>query len=55
VERIDVLMDEEKLNPSIKGFLMNTKNKINSLAKKRSRLGKLNKQVHYRYLKTISE
>ena len=48
VQRIDELMGEEKLNPSIKSFLLDTKNKIHKLAKRRG-------SSHYKYLKTISE
>ena len=48
VERIDELMGEEKLNPSIKSSLLDTKNKIHKLAKRRA-------GSHYKYLKSISE
>ena len=48
VERIDELMDEEKLNPSIKSLLLDTKNKIHKFAKKEG-------GSHYKYLKFISE
>ena len=48
VERIDVLMDEEKLNPTIKSHLLYTKNKIHKFAKRGG-------GSHYKYLKTISE
>ena len=48
VERIDELMDEEKLNPTIKSILLDTKNKIHKFAKKGG-------GSHYKYLKTISE
>ena len=48
LQRIDELMGEEKLNPSIKSFLLDTKNKIHKLAKRRG-------SSHYKYLKTISE
>ena len=48
VERIDELMGEEKLNPSIKSSLLNTKYKIHKLAKRRG-------SSHYKYLKSISE
>ncbi len=48
VERIDELMDEEKLNPTIKSLLLDTKNKIHKFAKR-------NGGSHYKYLKTISE
>ena len=48
VERIDELMDEEKLNPTIKSLLLDTKNKIYKFAKRSG-------GSHYKYLKTISE
>ena len=48
VERIDELMDEEKLNPIIKSLLLDTKNKIHKFAKRSG-------GSHYKYLKTISE
>ena len=48
VERIDELMDEEKLNPTIKSLLLDTKNKIHKFAKRSG-------SSHYKYLKTISE
>ena len=48
VERIDELMDKEKLNPTIKSLLLDTKNKIHKFAKRGS-------GYHYKYLKTISE
>ena len=48
VERIDELMDEEKLNPTIKSLLLDTKNKIHKFAKRSG-------GSHYKYLKTISE
>ena len=48
IQRIDELMSEEKLNPSIKSFLLDTKNKIHKLAKRGG-------GPHYKYLKSISE
>ena len=48
LQRIDELMGEEKLNPSIKSFLLDTKNKIHKLAKRKG-------GSHYKYLKSISE
>ena len=55
VERIDILMSEEKLNPSVKSILMESKNNIHSFAKRKSRLSKGIVKSHYKYLKTISE
>ena len=48
VGRIDELMDEERLNPTIKSHLLYTKNKIHKFAKRGG-------GSHYKYLKTISE
>ena len=48
VERIDELIDEERLNPTIKSHLLYTKNKIHKFAKRGG-------GSHYKYLKTISE
>ena len=48
LQRIDELMGEEKLNPSIKSFLLDTKNRIHKLAKRKG-------GSHYKYLKSISE
>ncbi len=48
VERIDELMGKEKLNPTIKSLLLDTKNKIHKFAKRGS-------GSHYKYLKTISK
>ena len=48
VQRIDELMGEEKLNSSIKSLLLDTKNKIYKLAKRRG-------GSHNKYLKSISE
>ena len=55
VERVDILMNEEKLNPSVKSILMESKNNIHSFAKRKSRLSKGIVKSHYKYLKTISE
>ena len=55
VERIDMLMSEEKLNPSVKSILMESKNNIHSFAKRKSRISKGIVKSHYKYLKTISE
>ena len=52
VNRIDLLMDDEKLNPTIKSILMNLKKDINNLAKKRSKSG--TEKSHYAYLRKIS-
>jgi len=48
-------MSEEKLNPSVKSILMESKNNIHSFAKRKSRLSKGIVKSHYKYLKTISK
>ena len=48
VSRLDQLLDDEKLNPTIKSKLLETKNEIHKFAKKKS-------GAHYKYLKSISE
>ena len=48
VERIDSLMNEEKLNPVIKSVLSETRMGIHKFAKRKS-------GAHYKYLKTLSE
>ena len=55
IERIEMLMDEEKLNPAIKSTLLDTKNKIHKFAKRNSGYGNKSSKAHYKYLKTISE
>ena len=48
VSRLDQLLDDEKLNPTIKSKLLETKNEIHKFAKRKS-------GAHYKYLKAISE
>ena len=48
VERIRLLLEDEKLNPAIKSVLLETKHKIHKFAKRKS-------GAHYKYLKIISE
>ena len=55
IERIEMLMGEEKLNPAIKSTLLDTKNKIHKFAKRNSGYGNKSSKAHYKYLKTISE
>ena len=55
VERIDMLMNEDELNPSIKSILMETKSNIHSFATRKSRTSNKKNKFHYKYLKKISE
>ncbi len=51
VDRINTLMNDDKLNASIKSILLGVKNQIKDLAKKRSRKGP--SKNHFLYLKGI--
>ncbi|MDA7716830.1 zinc-dependent metalloprotease [Flavobacteriaceae bacterium] len=55
VERIDMLMEEKDINPTIKSFLLQIKNDIYSFAKKKSRSSNVLSKSHYKYLKSITE
>lgn len=55
VKRIDILMDDEKLNPVIKSVLLETRKKIHKVAKSKSKAWSQVGKAHYEYLKTISE
>ncbi|MDA9977553.1 zinc-dependent metalloprotease [Flavobacteriaceae bacterium] len=55
VERIDMLMEEKDINPTIKSFLLHIKNDIYSFAKKKSRSSNVLSKSHYKYLKSITE
>jgi len=55
VERINTLMTEKELNSSIKGLLLELKNNIHTLAKRKSIFSKGKKKAHYNYLKNLSE
>ena len=46
--RLDQLLEDDKLNPTIKSKLLETKKEIHKFAKRKS-------GAHYKYLKTISE
>ena len=48
VSRLDQLLEDEKLNPTIKSKLLETKNEIHKFAKRKS-------GAHYKYLKSISK
>ena len=55
VERIDMLMEEKDINPTIKSFLLQIKNDIYSFAKRKSRSSNVLSKSHYKYLKSITE
>ena len=55
VERINILMNEKELNPTIKGLLLKLKNDFHILAKRKSRFSKGKIKAHYNYLKKLSE
>lgn len=52
-ERINALLQEENLNPTIKTSLMAFQNNIYKTAKKRAKLGITNQRNHYQYLMEI--
>jgi hypothetical protein len=54
VERINSLMIEKDLNPTVKGLLMQLKNDFYSLSKRKSRFSTGKKRAHYNYLKSLS-
>ena len=55
VERINILMTEKELNPTIKGLLLELKIDFHKLAKRKSRFSKGKIKAHYNYLKKLSE
>ena len=55
VEQIDILLEEETLNPSIKVKLVDIKNQIHAFSKKLARGGSKNLKHHFDYLKTLTE
>ena len=55
IERIDMLMKQEKLNPAIKSILLETKNKTHKFAQIKSVVGNKLSRTHFKYLKNISE
>tara|TARA_Y100000991_G_scaffold111436_1_gene83978 strand:+ start:5017 stop:7401 length:2385 start_codon:yes stop_codon:yes gene_type:complete len=57
IERIDLLINDIKLNPVIKSKLSNTKNKIYKFAKRMSKTPLKNKDIkaHFKYLKNLGE
>ena len=55
LERIDMLMNEKALNPTIKSVLLNSKNDIYSFSKRKTRSSNKLIRSHFNYLKTIVE
>lgn len=55
IERLDILMKEEKLNPISKGLLLDLKKKIKTYASIRSIFSTENNRAHFKYLKKISK
>jgi hypothetical protein len=55
MERINILNEEEKLNPVIKGLLLDLKKKIKTFASVRSVLSNEESRAHFKYLKEISK
>ena len=54
-EKINSLMKEKELNSTIKGILLDSKNDLHSLSKRRLIFSKREKKVHFSYLKKLSE
>jgi hypothetical protein len=54
VDRINLLMTEKDLNPTIKGLLMELKNDFYSLSKLKGRFATGKKKAHFNYLKSLS-
>jgi len=54
-EKINSLMNEKELNSTIKGLLLDSKNTLHSLSKRRFMFSKGERKVHFGYLKTLSE
>ena len=54
-EKINSLMKEKELNSTIKGILLDSKNDLHSLSKRRLIFSKGEKKVHFSYLKKLSE
>ena len=54
VDRINLLMNEEDLNPTVKGLLMELKNDFYSLSKRKGRFATGKKKAHFNYLKSLS-
>ena len=54
VDRINLLINEEDLNPTVKGLLMELKNDFYSLSKRKGRFATGKKKAHFNYLKSLS-
>ena len=54
-ERIKILSNEKKLNPSLKATLEATQNGLHKKAKKRAKSGTRKEKNHYSYLARITE
>ena len=54
VDRINLLMGEKDLNPTIKGLLMQLKNDFYTLSKRKTRFASGKKKAHFNYLKSLS-
>jgi hypothetical protein len=54
VDRINLLMTEKDLNPTVKGLLMELKNDFYSLSKRKGRFATGKKKAHFNYLKSLS-
>jgi len=54
-ERIKMLSNEKKLNPSLKATLEATQNRLHKKAKKRAKSGTRKEKNHYHYLARITE
>ena len=54
VDRINLLMEEKDLNPTIKGLLMQLKNDFFTLSKRKTRFALGKKKAHFNYLKSLS-
>jgi len=52
IDRINLLMTEKDLNPTVKGLLMELKNDFYSLSKRKGRFANGKKRAHFNYLKT---
>ena len=54
IDRINLLMTEKDLNPTVKGLLMELKNDFYSLSKRKGRFANGKKRAHFNYLKNLS-
>ena len=54
IDRINLLMTEKDLNPTVKGLLMELKNDFYLLSKRKGRFANGKKRAHFNYLKNLS-